>query len=570
MNESSRNPSWFADRVFFNGTVITLDAASTVASSIAICGERIAAVGGDDATARFIGPSTVVTDLRGRTLMPGMIDGHAHMDREGLKGILPSLGGIRSIKDLIVRLREIAAGTPAGQWVVTMPLGDPPHYIATADLFREGRLPNRHDLDQASRDHPIFIRSAWGYWSRTLPLVCVANSLALEIAGVGRHTAAPTPKVSIERDASGEPTGVFLESDHMPIAEFTLIRAAPNFSFDERVAALAESMRLYNAAGTTSVFEGHGVASETIAAYQRLRETSRQSVRAQLVFSPGWSALSTPEVAKIVASWGRWLAGRGLGDAWLRVAGVYTEIDDAPEGRLRARCAPQTGWAGFNYDAGLPRAAVKELMIEAARLGIRVCGIWDNLLDLYAEVDRVVPIAGQRWVLGHQSILGGEAIARIRDLGIVLGAHTNAHIHHRASEFLARIGREREDEICPLRSIIDAGIRVSLGTDNVPISMFHPVWQSVERIDRKTGSVIAPMQKISREEALRCATVNGAWLCFEEDEKGSLEPGKLADLIVLADNPLTVDAARLRDLVPELTMVGGKVVHPRAHDRPVP
>jgi predicted amidohydrolase YtcJ len=245
-------------------------------------------------------------------------------------------------------------------------------------------------------------------------------------------------------------------------------------------------VRLYNAAGTTSVFEGHGVAPQLMTAYQRLHDTGRATTRAHLVFSPGWSRLSPQDLKSVVASWGTWLAGRGLGSDWLRVGGIYTEIDDAPEGRLRARCAPQTGWAGFSYDTGLPRAAVKDLMLEAARLGIRVCGIWADLLELYAEVDRSVPIAGQRWVLGHQSILGAKDIALMRDLGVVVTAHTNAHIYHRASEFLAKVGRERENEICPLRSLLDAGVPVSLCTDNMPISMFHPIWESVERIDRKS------------------------------------------------------------------------------------
>lgn len=564
MNDFSKDAREPAERVLRNGTVITLDARSTLASSIAIRGDRIAAVGGDADTGPLIGPHTTVTDLRGRTVMPGLIDGHAHMDREGLKKVLPSLGGVRSIKGLIERLREIASRVPAGQWVVTMPLGDPPSYIGAAELFEEGRLPNRHDLDMASAEHPILVRSAWGYWSRTLPLVCIANSRALRLAGIDRNTISPSPKVQIERDHGGEPTGVFLESDHMPIAEFTLFRTAPNFTFDQRVAALAESMRLYNAAGTTSVFEGHGVAPQLMTAYQRLHDTGRATTRAHLVFSPGWSRLSPQDLKSVVASWGTWLAGRGLGSDWLRVGGIYTEIDDAPEGRLRARCAPQTGWAGFSYDAGLPRAAVKDLMLESARLGIRVCGIWADLLELYAEVDRIVPIAGQRWVLGHQSILGATDIALIRDLGIVITAHTNAHIHHRASEFLAKVGRERENEICPLRSLLDAGVPVSLCTDNMPISMFHPIWESVERIDRKTGSVIAPMQKISREQALRCATTNGAYLCFEEDQKGTLEPGKLADLIVLEGNPLTEEAARLKDMAPDLTLVGGRVTHERS------
>lgn len=550
-----------ADRILRNARILTLDASSTLACALAIRGERIAAVGSDAQIAACIGPGTVVEDMDGGTVMPGIIDGHAHMDREGLKGLLPSLAGITDIESLVERLRKICARVPPGQWVVTMPLGDPPRYQSSAAMFREARLPNRHDLDRASSSHPILIRSAWGYWSRQVPLICIANSRALDLAGVGRTTASPSDKVQIERDSSGDPTGVIYESDAMPIAEFTLFRSAPNFTLDDRVRTLGDGMRAYNAFGTTSVFEGHGAAPEVQRAYQRLREGAGQSTRAHLVFSPGWSRLSRQEVKEMVASWGQWLAGRGLGDEWLRVAGIYTEIDDSPEARLRARCAPQTGWAGFCYDSGLPRAAAKDLMLEAARQGIRVCGIWENLFELYCETHRRVPIDGQRWVLGHQTFLDAQKIAQARDMGLVLTTHTQ--IYKRGAEFLAHAGSGRENTIYPFRSLLDAGIPVSLGTDNVPPSVFYSVWEVTERLDAKTGEVLVPAQKITREEALRCATVNGAYLCFDENDKGSIECGKLADLAVFDEDPLSIAPERLRDLSAAMTIVGGRVVYRR-------
>ena len=548
-----------ADQVFRNGRILTMDAKSSLASSIAIQGERILAVGNDAATASLIGPETKVTDLGGRTVLPGFIDGHAHMDREGLKGALPSLAGVKSIEDLVERLRAIVKDVPPGQWLVTMPLGDPALYRSSPMLFAEGRWPNRHDLDRVSTEHPILIRSAWGYWARQSPLACIANSMALELAGIGRHTESPSPMVQIERDAKGEPTGTILETDAMPIAEFTLFRAAPNFTVDDRARTLAESMRIYNSLGTTSVFEGHGAAPEVIRAYQRLREGGRQTVRAHLVFSPSWSGISREGIAQVVRSWGQWLARRGLGDEWLRVAGSYTEIDDAPEGRLRARCSPHTGWAGFCYDSGLPRTAVKELMVECARQGIRVCGIWENLFDLYVEVNREMPITGQRWVLGHQTFLDAGRISQIKDLGLVLTTHTQ--INKRGAEFLAKAGPGKEHTIYPMRSLLDAGVPVSLGTDNVPPTVWFSVWEVTERIEGKSGTAISPSQKISREEALRCATTAGAYLCFEESEKGSIEPGKLADLCVYDEDPLRVDADRLKNLAPSTTFVGGQLAH---------
>jgi predicted amidohydrolase YtcJ len=548
--------------VLRGGKVVTLDARSSIASAVAVEGSLIAAVGHDAEVESLIAADTEVIELRGATVIPGMIDGHAHLDREGLKAQLPSLAGITSIEELVDRLAALARDTPPGQWIVTMPLGNPPEYRSSPEMFREGRLPDRSDLDRASSSNPIFIRPPWGYWSRQLPLIGVVNSKALALAGIDRTTQPPTPRLEIERNASGELTGRILERTHMPVAEFTLLRMAPGFTAAQREVALAESMRAYNAVGTTSVFEGHGVAPEVIGSYQRLYERNGLSVRAHLVFSPAWNTVPNDDVTTMLRSWASWLKGRGLGDDWLRVAGIYAEIDEAPEeARLRAACAPQTGWAGFCYDSGLPREALRSLLIEAARNGIRVCGIWSNLLDLFTEADRAASISGQRWILGHQSLLEDAQIANIRDLGVALTLHTNAHIYKRGDEFLRQVGPGNEDRIVPVRKLLDAGIITALSTDNVPVSMFHPVWHTVARIARGSGRVIAPEQAITPEEALRLATQHGAALSFDEQRKGSLERGKLADLAVLDQDPLTVPVGDLPEIRSRLTVVGGRVVH---------
>lgn len=554
-------PAVVPDVVLRGGTVLTLDRASRIASAVAVKGERIACVGSDTEVSLLVGPRTRVVELAGRTLMPGLIDGHAHLDREGLKSLLPSVSGCRSVRELVERLRILASATPPGAWVVTMPLGEPPEYRWSAAMFEEGRLPNRHDLDRASRRHPILIRCAWGYWSGQLPLLSIANSAALALAGVRRGGGSPSALVEIDVDEGGEPTGIILENTHQPIAEFTLFRGAPHFSADDRVRTLTASMHKYNAAGTTSVFEGHGAAAEVVQAYQAIRRQDRQTVRANLVFSPGWSGASETDVLDWVANNAARLRGRGEGDDWLRVAGVFAEVDASPaETRLRARCAPQTGWAGFSYDAGLPRETLVALLRAAARERLRVCAIQAPMLELFAEAARAAPIEDLRWVIAHPVTLDSAQIARIRDLGVVITTHTNAYIWQRAAGVLARVGRQNEHTICPVLSLLEAGVPVSLASDNVPVSLWPCIWQAVERIDRKTGSVIAPAQRIGREEALRCATVHGAWLCLDEADRGTIEPGKLADLIVLPENPLTAEPDRLRDLAPVMTLVGGKLV----------
>lgn len=557
-------PAAHADLVLRGGNVLTLDRASRRASALAVLGERITAVGDDAAVGARIGARTKVVELRGRTVMPGLTDGHAHLDREGLKALLPSLAGCRSIAELVERLAALAARAAPGAWIVTMPIGEPPEYRWSESMFEEGRLPTRHDLDRASTRHPILIRCAWGYWSGELPLVSFANSAALAAAGVRDASASPSPLVEIDVDARGEPTGVIREKTFQPIAEFTLFRMAPQFTEDDRARTLGESMRRYNAVGTTAVFEGHGVAEEVINAYRRTRAEDRQTVRASLAFSPGWSGATEQDLRDWVREHAARLRGRGEGDAWLRVAGLFAEVDATPrESRLRAQCKPRTGWAGFHYDQGLPRQLLVELLRAAARERLRVCAIQAPMLELFAEAAREAPIEELRWVIAHPVTLDAAQIARIRDLGVYITTHTNAYVWKRASAVRAQVGAEREETICPIRSLLEAGVRVSLATDNVPISLWPCIWHAVERIDRDTGEVIAPGQRIDREEALRCATTHGAWLCMDEEDRGTLEPGRLADLIVLPEDPLTVSAERLPALAPELTMVGGRTVWER-------
>jgi predicted amidohydrolase YtcJ len=544
-----------AELVLRGGHVLTLARGAAQASAVAISGERITAVGSDAEVSALAGPAAKVIELAGRTVMPGLTDGHAHLDREALKGLLPSVSGCRSIRELVERLRMLAAATPPGQWIVTMPLGEPPEYRWSEAMFEEGRLPTRQDLDRASTRHPILIRCAWGYWSMQLPLVSVANSAALALAGIRKGSASPSPLVTIDADARGEPTGIVRDHTYQPIAEFTLFRAAPHFTAADRARTLADSMRLYNAVGTTAVFEGHGVSAEVADAYRSVRAQGRQTVRARLSFSPGWSGASGADVRA-------WVGERG--DEWLRLAGFFAEVDANLEAsRLRAQCAPVTGWAGFNYDAGLPRDKLIELLRAAARERMRVCAIQAPMLELFSEAAREAPIHDLGWVIAHPVALDARQVGTIRDLGVMVTTHTNSYIWNHASATLARIGKEKEDTLCPIRSLLDAGVTVSLATDNVPISLWPCIWQAVERVDRATGQVIAPGQRISREEALACATVHGARLCLDDAERGTLEPGKLADLIVLPENPLTVPPQRLRALAPDVTIAGGNIVWER-------
>ena len=239
--------------VFHGGQVLTVDRGFTRAQALAVRGERILAVGDDADVLALVGEGAVHVDLHGRTLMPGFVDAHAHMDREGLRHIYPSLAEARTIADVqaVVR-REVVRARP-GEWIVLMPLGQPPYHADLPGVLAEGRYPDRADLDAVAPDNPVYIRAPWGYWSDQPPFVAVANSQALQLAGVDRDTPSPSSTVEIEHDAAGEPTGRLLEHYAVPVLELTLMRAVPRFTHEHRLRALREGQHLHLAACTTAV-----------------------------------------------------------------------------------------------------------------------------------------------------------------------------------------------------------------------------------------------------------------------------------------------------------------------------
>jgi len=560
-----------ADLVLKNGKIITVDKGFTIAQAIAIAGERIMAVGPDAEMVAHTAPTTRVVDLKGRAVIPGLVDGHAHMDREGLKTVYPPLGRVRSIRDIQDRIAELARNKRAGDWIVTMPIGDPPYYWDVPDILAEKRWPTRQELDAAAPDNPVFIRSIWGFWRHTPPLVSCANTEALKRAGITRDTVSPVDTLKIEKDTNGVPTGVFVEQDMQPLAELIWFRNATGFSRADRARTLPLSAQAYHAYGTTSVFEEHGAATELIRAYKDSYRDGTLTMRTALVFSPNWKSAGGAPLEPFIEAWAGWLGEPALGDDWLKVTGLYVNINHTKADDLRAGTTSDTGWAGFNYDTGLPRERLKEVLLHCAANDIRAianANVTPGVIDLFEEVDRAVPLEGRRWVVGHISTLAPRDIERIARLGLIVTTHTNRYIYKEGHLLQRRLPAERQREITPLRDLLDAGVKVGLATDNVPVSMFWPIWQAVARTSNVTQHRIAPEQAISRTEALRSATVDCAYITFDEGKKGSLEPGKLADLAVLSADPLSVEEAGLRDIAAAMTMVGGRTVFemPNWHD----
>lgn len=554
-----------ADTIFRNGKIVTVDSAFAIAQSIAVAGDRIVAVGPDEAMAAHAGPATRIVDLKGKTVVPGLIDGHAHMDREALRSVFPSLGRVRSIRDIQDRIAELARGKQPGEWIVTMPIGDPPYYFDVPEILAEKRWPTRQELDAAAPDNPVYIRAIWGFWRGTFPLVSCANTAALARAGITRDTVSPVDTLTIVKDGTGDPTGVFIEREFQPIAELIWFRDATRFSHADRVRALPQSARLYHGFGTTSVYEGHGIAAEVLDAYREVHRAGALTMRATLAISPRWNAAAGARVGPLLKSWSGGLGEPGAGDDWLKASGLFAAIGRSRADDVRDAAAPYTGWAGFNADAGLPREQLKDVLLECAANDIRVAGIAGAaglaLLDLYDEVDRKIPLKGRRWVLEHVYVASPRDIERIVRMGLVLTTHTNASLYKALDSIADRLPPERHEDITPMKALREAGVAVTLATDNVPISLWGPVQQTIVRRDFKSGRVVGAGQALGRAEALRCVTRNGAYLTFDEDRKGTLEPGKLADLAVLGADPLTVEETKIAEITSLMTMVGGRIVH---------
>jgi predicted amidohydrolase YtcJ len=332
------------------------------------------------------------------------------------------------------------------------------------------------------------------------------------------------------------------------------------FTHADRVRTLPLSMRAYHSFGTTSTFEGHGIATEVLRVYKECLHDGALTMRSSLAFSANWKAAFGVALGPFVEAWAGWLSEPALGNDMLKMSGLYVHVGHDEADTARAMAAPYTGWAGFNASHGLSREQAKEVLLACARNGIRPVMIGSANLDLYDEIDREIPLKGRRWVISHIQTFSPRDIERIVRMELVLTAHTNNYLYKGLKAIAQKLPPERHSEIVPLRSLLDAGVKVALATDNTPTSLFLPIWQTLRRSPYHSQERVAPEQALTRADALRCATANGAYLTFDEDKKGSLETGKLADLAVLSADPLTVEEDGIADIHALMTMVGGKIV----------
>lgn len=496
-------------------------------------------------------------------MLPGIIDAHAHMEREGLKAQRLSLAGLYSIDDILKTIKLAASAKRRGDWIVTMPIGDPPYYFGGPNALAEKRMPSRYELDGAAPENPVYIAGSFNNWGEP-PGYSALNSLALRLNGITENTKPRCPGVEIYKDESGAPTGVIVETNQRPTVEFDLLRAVPRFGWQQRFDAIQTSMRIYNSVGTTSVYEGHGSSPETIALYQTMRDRGELTVRISLVLSPSWTSLT--EAERYLKDLAPFAGGRGLGDEWLRVAGVFIGLfGDRAIRQVALDALPDTGWSGFIEHANT-WGEYREYVMLAAKFGFRVHTIAskniDKVLSIWADADRRFGIRDKRWVLEHISVVEKSDIKLIKELGVYVTTIPSKTLWKRGAEL-----RSIDDGngIAPHRTLACERIPVAIGTDNVPYNPFFPLWNAVTR-EARTRETVGPGERMLVDEALPLITREGAKLSFEEEEKGMLNPGMLADFIVLDRNLRAIPAESIKDTKVDMTFLNGKLVYERCKD----
>lgn len=553
-----------ADLLLYNGRIITLDTGSRICEAVAIRGTRILAVGEDASLKKQVPPETRRIDLEGRTVLPGFFDAHPHMDREGLKALGgESLAGADSVAAIVERVAEAARKARPGEWIVFMPMGAPPfHYVNDASMLKEGRFPDRHDLDRAAPDNPVYIRSVWGWWTRP-PFPAVANSEAMRRCGITAASADPY-NIEIVRDGSGDPTGVFLETNRTSLLEFTLFRNVPRFSYEDRLESVRIGSEIYSGLGTTSAYETHGLTPALLRAYREIDERGELGVRMSAPLSLPSSAVSRRDLSELLRQWAPSAEGSGVSTGNFRVSGVTLDHADPRVAAPIARDYPYVQWAGHFYQA-LSKPEFVEIGIEAAKQKHRLHFLIaeapprysvDTTLDMLEQIDRQVPIRDLRCVGFHMLHVTPAQILRIRDLGLVV-TFTPSFIYSQAAPLhLHKLGQAA----FPIREMLDAGIPVALGSDNVPPSMLFTAWEALERWD-EIGQRHLGESRLTREEVLRISCQAPHYLNREEDSRGMIAEGMAAELAVFDTDPLTCDIKDLPNLEPVLTMVDGRIVH---------
>jgi len=519
------------DLVVVNGNVLTQDDASPNAEAFAIKDGRFIAVGSTADIQNLATGATQTIDAAGMTVVPGFIDAHSHPSGAGLnllKNVDTNLGSIARIQEA---LRDRAAQTPPGEWIVGFMYDDTKQ--------AEGRPLNRLDLDAVSTDHPIVVGHRGGHTG-------VYNSRAFETAGVTVNT--PDPFGGHFYREGGELTGKVAE------------RARSAFSVpsgstpEQRAEGVALICRQMNATGLTSVHQA-GTGTADFKAYQDARAAGGLSLRMHLMARGGtFPALNAAGIRT------------GFGDDRLRVGPVKFAADGSASERTMAMSTPYTGRPDDFGILTMTQDEIHEAVEEAHRSGWQIAihangdVTIDMVLNAYERVQREWPREDARHRLEHCSLVNPALLQRIADGGFIPAPfYTYAHYH---GEKWIEYGDAKMEWMFAHKSFLDYGIPVAPASDHSP-GPYEPLMAIQSMVTRKdfSGRVWGPSQKVSVDQAMKICTVHGAFASFEEDSKGTITAGKLGDFVILGQDPHDVDPDAIKEIPVVRTVVGGETVH---------
>jgi predicted amidohydrolase YtcJ len=530
------------DLIVHNANVITLDRNDSRAEAVAVRDGRIISVGSNAAVLRLAVPETRTLDARGRPVVPGFYDSHVHLALLSTDFRRVKLSDVDSIEMMVERLRARAAATPKGEWIE----GASDWHESQ---LKEGRYPTRFEIDAATPDHPVFIRRGGHN--------VIVNSMGLKLAGIAENAADP-PGGHFHRDGQGRVTGWITERPAFAAVERLLKPLNPQ----EYVAAMKAGMAVLSAHGVTSVRDMH-VSAESVRAWQKLWAANDLPLRGNLMLT-----IHPRRPAKEdIDQWGSLGIFSGFGDDWLRIGGFKMTYDGGVEASLQYEDFANK--AGYKGTPIIPLEKIKAISEWACRNDWRVTvhalgdRAIDDVLGVYEGIDKTCALPGRRWALEHPYLPSAAAIHKIKRLGVQVTTQTG-HNYFLGVGWLEYLGKDRAHKLIPNRTYIDNGILPAGGTD-APAGPFDPflaLWADVTRETRAAG-VLGQDQAVTPLEALKMHTLWTAMALGEDDRKGSIEVGKLADMVVLSDDVLAVPRGRIREVRALTTIVGGKIAYQR-------
>jgi predicted amidohydrolase YtcJ len=537
-----------ADMILLGGRVFLADAANTVAQALAVRDGRVVAVGTDAEVRRLAGRATEVVDLQGRLVTPGFNDAHLHFGSGGQGLLNVSLLGTTSLAEIERRVAAAAAQAQPGEWILGRGWD---HTRLPASELGPGGWPTKEILDRAAPNNPVMLSRVDGHTSW-------ANTAAMRLAGIDRNTPNPSGG-EIVRDARGEATGIFKES-----AEGLVARHVPAPTRAQARRGILAALELAARTGVTSVQTD--VSGTDLQVYKELRDADSLTVRIY-----GWHPLDL----RVIQGLDQLGITAGFGDEWLRMGMLKGYTDGTLGSRTAYMLEPFSDDPGTR---GLPQytdAQLDSLVTAADAAGLQVIlhAIGDaanrQALDAFERAARVNGPRPRRHRIEHAQVLDRDDIPRFRSLGVIASMQpTHATSDMRWAE--TRIGRARAVEGAYVwRSLLDAGAVVVFGTD-FPVEPLPPVegiYSAVTRQSREEpGTPLGgwiPEQRLTREEAIRLYTAAAAYGEWEEERKGTLRPGMLADLVVWDRDLLTVPEVEILQAAPVMTVVGGRIVFRR-------